>query len=849
MIYRKDYKKPEYEITSIDLEFTLHPTETKVHSVIKGKRTVPHSITLPLNGKYFKLLSISLNGELLSAEDYTKTKEMLSLQIGTESFEIECETLVNAKENTSLSGLYMSNGIFCTQCEAEGFRNITYYPDHPDIMTRFTTTIHADRKTYPVLLSNGNKVKDIGDTVVWEDPFPKPCYLFALVAGKLDSLEDSFTTRSGRNVALRLFCEPDKKERLSYAIGALKRAMRWDEQAFDREYDLDLFNIVAVSDFNAGAMENKSLNIFNDSCLLAKIDTTTDVGFLFIESVVGHEYFHNWSGDRVTAQSWFNLSLKEGFTVYRDQEFSRALHSASVNRIDDVLSLKLYQYPEDDGPLAHPVRPEQYMTIDNFYTSTVYNKGAELIRMQATILGEDNFKDACNLYFSRFDGQAVTIDDFVACMQEKSPVDLTQFMNWYSIAGRPKVSVKETYLKDTETYEITLCQETKNTDALFMIPLKFGLLDKKGNEIQSGLLIFKDKKQTFTFNHIKERPVLSLNRDFSAPVDILFEQTKEEKALLMQKDTDLFNRFEMGQTYATEVLLEMIEKDKTDIDSAFLTAFSSYLTDYEKDKAFTARALTLPLESFLEGKVSVIDVENIHEKREALRTAFALQNEKILRKIYKQENSFSSNTSLEDSAIASRALKNVVLGYLTLLGDTKLALSQFKKAQNMTDKFTALSLLMTYDYEAEGKKASEAFFKDYKNDHLVLNKWLALQGMVYRKTALEEIKALTKEDFFDIKNPNKVRGLVGSFTRNRAFHFPDGKGYDFLADIVLRLDNLNPQAAQRILVPLTKYERYKKELREKMKASLTRINQTKNISTNIFETTSRALHLKEQEEK
>ncbi len=841
LIYRKDYQKPTYKINTTDLDFTLHPTKTRVLSRLKGEKTVLGPIELLLNGKFFELVKISLNGRELSEKDYVKTPDSLTLTIKTDSFEIECETLVNPQANTFLSGLYLSNGVFCTQCEAEGFRNITYYPDHPDIMSRFTTTIRADRKKYPVLLSNGNKIKDDGDVVAWEDPFLKPSYLFALVAGDLGVIEDSFVTCSGRKVDLRLYCEKGKENRLTYAMASLKRAMKWDEEAFGREYDLNLFNIVAVSDFNAGAMENKSLNIFNDSCLLASMETETDREFEFIESVVGHEYFHNWSGDRVTAQDWFNLSLKEGFTVYRDQEFSSDQRSRPVKRIDDVITLRLAQFPEDDGPLAHPVRPESYMTIDNFYTATVYDKGAELIRMQEKIVGKEGFRKGCDLYFDTYDGQAVTIDDFVRCIAKANNIDLTQFMRWYSVAGRPVVHVETDYNEEKKTLSLSLSQKTKNATEPFLIPLAYGLLDKNGQEISKGLLLLKENKQTFVLENIPSYPVLSLNRSFTAPVDIDYTYTPEEYLLLMQHDTDLFNRYESGQQYALNVMLQMLKKNDFTVDDAFLSALYSYLKEAQRDPAFTAKALILPAETTLIEKSKPADVFAVHEVREAVRTAFAQKYQLQLSSLYEKLSEEIDSKATDAVSVGKRALKNALLGYLTLTDEGKTAYKQYTQAKNMTDKLSALSFLMNTN-SSFAATASDDFYETYKNDHLIVNKWLMLEGSALRKDGLEKVKRLLTHPAFDIKNPNKVRALIGGFSRNTlAFHALNGSGYAFLAEQVLKVDKLNPQSAQRLVIPLTQGEKFDEKRRLLMTNLLKKINASEGISVNLKETVSKAL--------
>ena len=839
LTYRKDYIAPAYKILTTDLDFILDEEKTIVKNHMKIEKIKDSDLVL--NGVRLKLESIAINGKTLDKNEYSLSESALTLKNLPDSFELEIQTQINPKANTFLSGLYMSNGMFTTQCEPEGFRTITYFMDHPDVLSTYTVTIHADREKYPVLLSNGNKVKDNGDTVVWHDPFPKPSYLFALVAGDLGHIEDEFITCSGKKVDLRIYCEKGKEGRLYYAMDSLKRAMRWDEEKFGREYDLNLFNIVAVPDFNAGAMENKSLNIFNDSCLLADEKTATDATYEFVEGVVAHEYFHNWSGDRVTARDWFNLSLKEGFTVYRDEEFTSDMRSRVVKRIDDVSYLKLNQFPSDDGPLKHPVRPDSFATIENFYTTTVYEKGAELIRMQEKIVGKDGFRKATDLYFSRHDGQAVTIDDFVKCVEDANEIDLKPFMNWYSVAGRPIVDVKKEYNDKTNTYKIKLKQNIKDSDAIFMIPLDLGLVGKNGKDIVSKTIIFDKKEQEFVFENITERPILSINRNFTAPITLNITYTDEESLFLMKNDNDLFNRYEIGQEYALQEILKTLKNDKKEVPTALIDAYSSYLDTADTDPAFTARAIDLPASSYIGNKMKTFEVDKVLELRKALRITFAKKNADKLKKIYDKFNT-EEKFNADSKQAGKRALKNAALGYLSLLPEyANLAKEQYQKAQNMTDKMASLSALV-HNRLPFAKDALADFYKTFQNDALVINRWLALQASVEDETTIDQVRALAKTKDFVITNPNKVRSLIGVFGHNlKGFHAPDGSGYRLIADYVIQLNAINPQIAEGIIHPLCDWKRFDEKRQELMKSELKRIAEIPNLSVNLNETITRAL--------
>ncbi len=839
--YRKNYKKPTYQIDSVHLDFSLDETNTIVKNTMQVHRIGPKE-NLYLNGTYLNLTSIKLNNYPLPPEQYLLTEESLILSHLPDSFTLYIETRINPKENTRLNGLYYSNGLLCTQCEPEGFRSITYYMDHPDVMAPFTVTIHADRKKYPVLLSNGNLISDNNDTVVWQDPFKKPSYLFALVAGQLEYIEDSFTTMSGRHVQLRIYAEPGKKNRLFYAMNSLKRAMKWDEEKFGREYDLDSFNIVAVSDFNAGAMENKSLNIFNDQVLLADEKTATDANYEHIEGVIAHEYFHNWSGDRVTARDWFNLSLKEGFTVYRDQEFSSDQRSRTVKRIDDVDLLKNYQFPEDDGPLAHPVRPDSFATIENFYTTTIYDKGAELIRMLEKIIGYEGFHKGCDLYFNRHDGQAVTIDDFIKCMEDANNINLTQFMLWYSTPGRPTVLVEQKYDSEKKIFSLSLTQQTKRTTKPFIIPLDIGLIGDNGKNLISQTLILTQNKQTFTFPHIQQKPVLSINRSFTAPVTIKVNYTDHERSLLMTYDTDDFNRYEIGQNYALKEILSMVHEKRETPDESFIKAFGSYLNQANIDPAFVARAIILPESSLIGEQMDIFDVDSVLNTRRIVRNAFACKFSYRLNEIYTNLAHFDKPFSPDPKEAGKRALKNTALNYLAAIKETTLVKEAYLKANNMTDLMAALSALVTHELPGF-EEALQDFYNRYKEDHLVLNKWFSLQAMADLKDSLNRVQNLMSHPKFQRTNPNNIRAVIGGFSHNlRAFHALDGSGYQFLADQVISLNALNPQMAEKILHPLTRIQHFNETRQTLMTEQLERILKTNNLSINVQETISRALN-------
>ena len=865
--YLKDYKKPDYKIEAVHLDFDLDEENTQVSSTMKIKSDYDASTgevrPLHLDGDELTLTGIAINGRPLEPEEYVVDDKGLTILNPPKEFELSIGTEIHPKANTKLEGLYVSNGMFCTQCEPEGFRRITYYPDHPDCMSVFTTTIRADKDKLPCLLSNGNMIKeeqmeDGRTAVTWYDPFPKPSYLFALVGGDLDYINDKFVTMSGREVTLGVYANKGQKDKLGYTMDSIKRSMAWDEQAFGREYDLDLFNLVAVSDFNQGAMENKGLNIFNSSYVIADAHTATDEDYAGIEGVVGHEYFHNWSGDRVTVRDWFNLSLKEGLTVYRDQEFSRDMRSRSVNRIEDVAALRAGQFAEDAGPTAHAVRPESYVEINNFYTSTIYNKGAEIVRMYEKMLGKEKFREANDLHFSRNDGKAVTIDDYAKCMEDVSGMDLTQFKRWYSQAGTPSVYAEGVYDEKTQTYTLKLRQTTKPTPGQetklpFVIPMEMGLLDKDGNDMPlqlagekepqgtSRVMIMDQDEVTLTFVNVKEKPVLSANRDFTAPINFHMDYTDAERAHLMAHDSDLFNRWDAAQQYGVQKMLEMVKDiqagKEPKVDEGYLNALGSYLKDPSLDKAFVAKALELPSEKYIADQMDVVDVDAVAKARSMVSKAFVERFEKDLVNIYDSLNVEKPFEPVAKDA-GERALKNTALAYLASTEKQEYAdrvMAQYESANNMTDRFAALKVAAGME---AGKPIVADFYNRFKDEELVVNKWLG----VVASEGLEGAKSAVNHEAFAITNPNKVRAVMRRFSGNqKAFHAKDGSGYEFVADMVLKLDGINPLVAADVAKPLASWRRFDPERQAMMKGALEKILEKPGLSKNVYEVVSKSL--------
>ncbi|MFJ3153021.1 aminopeptidase N [Pseudomonas protegens] len=877
MIYLKDYQAPEYLIDETHLTFELFEDHSLVHAQLVMRRNPARGAGLPplvLDGQQLELLSVSLSDQALSASDYQLDDSHLTLHPTSASFTLDTSVKIHPESNTALEGLYKSSGMFCTQCEAEGFRKITYYLDRPDVMSKFTTTVVAEQHSYPVLLSNGNPIasgpgEDGRHWATWEDPFMKPAYLFALVAGDLWCVEDSFRTQSGRDVALRIYVEPENIDKCQHAMNSLKKSMRWDEETYGREYDLDIFMIVAVNDFNMGAMENKGLNIFNSSAVLARAETATDAAHQRVEAIVAHEYFHNWSGNRVTCRDWFQLSLKEGFTVFRDAGFSADMNSATVKRIQDVAYLRTHQFAEDAGPMAHAVRPESFIEISNFYTLTVYEKGSEVVGMIHTLLGAEGFRKGSDLYFERHDGQAVTCDDFVKAMEDANGVDLTQFKRWYSQAGTPRLAVSESYDAAAKTYSLTFRQSCPQTpDKVeklpFVIPVALGLLDSTGADMalrlageaaaqgSSRVLSVTEAEQTFTFVDIAEHPLPSLLRGFSAPVKLSFPYNRDQLMFLMQHDSDGFNRWDAGQQLSVQVLQELIAQHQQGralvMDERLVAALGTVLADDSLDQAMVAEMLSLPGEAYLTEISEVADVEAIHAAREFARQQLADSLFDALWKRYQANRQVSKATAYvaESEHFARRALQNIALSYLMLTHKPEVlaaAIEQFDSADNMTERLTALAVLVNSPFEAEKAKALAVFAENFKDNALVMDQWFSVQAGSPLPGGLERVKALMQHPAFNIKNPNKVRALVGAFAGQNLinFHAADGSGYRFLADLVIQLNGFNPQIASRQLAPLTRWRKYDSARQALMKGELERIRASGELSSDVFEVVSKSL--------
>ncbi len=872
-IYLKDYRPPDYLIDQVELRFDLSDEATEVRSRLRLRKNPASEQTSPplrLDGEGLELLELTLDGRSLAADEYHIEEGQLTLPRVPTQFTLASRVKIQPRENTRLEGLYQSNGMYCTQCEAEGFRHITFFPDRPDVMAEFTTEIIADQTRYPVLLSNGNLIdeqilSDGRHRAIWHDPFPKPCYLFALVAGDLRYLQDSYTTGSGREVDLRIYVEPENIDKCDHAMRSLKHAMVWDEEKYGREYDLDIFMIVAVNDFNMGAMENKGLNIFNSKFVLARADTATDRDFQGIEGVIAHEYFHNWTGNRITCRDWFQLSLKEGLTVYRDQEFSADMGSRGVKRIEDVRLLRSHQFAEDAGPMAHPVRPDSYMEINNFYTVTVYEKGAEVVRMQANLLGPELYRKATDLYFERYDGQAVTTEDFVRCMEDASGRELNQFRRWYSQAGTPNINVSSAYDAEQGRYRLHFTQCCPDTPGQrdkppFHIPVEIALLSSSGEELPLQLageaagigsrrvLELTETEQRFDFIGLGEAPVPSLLRGFSAPVKLHYDYSDAELMFLMAHDTDEFNRWDAANTLAQRTLLALIAAQQAgeplQIEAGFVDAFAQALNDRQADKALLTEVLSLPSASTLGDQMEVVDVEAIHQAREWLKRELATRLREDLMRVY-QENLEAGGYDIDPASMARRSLKNLALNYLMQLNEPEinaLCLDQFHKAENMTDVMAALGCLSNADCP-EHDVALAAFEEKWRHDPLVMDKWFAVQAGSKLPGTLDRVKALMGHPAFSIRNPNKVRSLVGVFCSANliAFHAADGSGYTFLTDQVLILDALNPQIAARMLRIMSRWRRYDAKRQALMQAQFKRVLAKPDVSRDLFEIASKSV--------
>ncbi|MBU1406003.1 MAG: aminopeptidase N [Proteobacteria bacterium] len=871
-ILLKDYRPPAYSIEEVALTVDLFEERARVCSRLVCRRNIQAASNSPLvlQGRKLVLKGIVLDGIALGPDQYRLDDETLTIPQVPERFVLEIETELYPQNNTSLDGLYRSSSNFCTQCEAEGFRKITYFLDRPDVLARYEVTISAEQERYPVLLANGNRL-EAGELPAgrhyarWQDPYPKPSYLFAMVAGNLVKIADTFVTRSGRPVALEIYVQPHNRDKCGHAMDSLKKAMAWDEETFGLEYDLDQYMIVAVDDFNMGAMENKGLNVFNSKYVLARPDTATDADYEGIEAVIAHEYFHNWTGNRVTCRDWFQLSLKEGLTVFRDQQFTGDQVSPAVKRIHDVRLLRNVQFPEDNGPMAHPVRPDSFMEINNFYTVTIYEKGAEIIRMLHTLLGQELFRQGLALYLTRHDGQAVTTDDFVRAMGEVSGRDLSQFQRWYTQAGTPQLTVQGEYDSRARTYTLRLEQSTPPTAGQpekepLHIPVALGLLDGQGREMElacperqgeaaRGLLELRNPQETIRFNGVGEKPRLSILRNFSAPLKVAYECDEEELLFLFRHDRDPFNRWEAGQCLASRLLLGLVEDFRHNrplvLDQRFVEACGRLLGEEAVgDKAFLALLLTLPSEEYLAEQMEMVAVEAIHASRLFARQTLACSLRPLWEQTY-QANRVDGPYHYEPALAGQRALRNLCLTYLVTLEDegaVQLALAQFAKSDNMTDQMAAFAAL-AHSARPERRQVIADFYQQWQGDPLVLDKWLAVQATAPLPETLAEVQALMVHPAFQLKNPNKVRALIGSFAAGNplCFHEVSGKGYSFLAEQILALDPLNPQIAARLAARLGRGARYDEKRRGLMRAQLERIAANKSLSRDVYEVVSKSL--------
>ncbi|OOF58878.1 aminopeptidase N [Rodentibacter myodis] len=862
--YRKDYKQPDFTVTDIYLDVQLDPHHTVVTATTKFKRLNDEATQLRLDGHSFQFSSIKFNGGAFTA--YQQDSEGLTLDLNGKSaveFELEIVTILVPAENTSLQGLYQSGEGICTQCEAEGFRQITYMLDRPDVLARYTTKITADKAKYPYLLSNGNRIaegelEDGRHWVEWHDPFPKPSYLFALVAGDFDLLQDKFITKSGREVALELYVDRGNLDRAGWAMESLKKAMKWDEDRFNLEYDLDIYMIVAVDFFNMGAMENKGLNIFNSKFVLANPQTATDDDYLAIESVIAHEYFHNWTGNRVTCRDWFQLSLKEGLTVFRDQEFSSDTGSRAVNRINNVKFLRTTQFAEDAGPMAHPIRPEKVIEMNNFYTVTVYEKGAEVIRMLHTLLGEQGFQKGMALYIAENDGKAATCEDFVSAMERANELDLTQFRRWYSQSGTPELLISDAYDEQTHTYRLTVSQSTPPTaDQMekvnLHIPLKMALYAQDGTkqmlqrngEALNGVLNITEKDQTFEFHGIYGRPVPALLIDFSAPVKLDYDYTTEQLLTLLKFAENAFVRWDAAQMLFTHELRRNVthfqQGEGFEISPQILTALSQVLENYESDIELATLILTLPRDIEFAENFKTIDPDGIVAARDFMLRSIAEYLKETLLKTYNQIHLEGYLVTQQD--IALRAMRNLCLSYLayTAFGNN-LVQKHYNAADNMTDTLAALTAATKAALPCRDTLLAD-FEQKWQQDGLVMDKWFALQATRPDENVLDIVTQLMDHPSFNFNNPNRLRALVGSFANQnlKAFHNIDGSGYRFLTDILIRLNDSNPQVAARLIEPLIRFARYDEQRQTLMKRALERLSTVENLSKDLFEKIDKAL--------
>ena len=845
-IYLKDYKKPEYEIKDVNLIFDLHEEYALVTNRMSISKIDESVANISLDSIDLELVELWLNNLKLKETRYHYKNEKLTILNVPTAFSLKIVNKIYPQNNTELEGLYKSGTIFCTQNEPEGFRRVTPYLDRPDIMSVFTTTVIAEKSKYPVLLSNGNKIQchdsfDERHGVTWFDPHPKPAYLFALVAGDLGVVNDEFTTMSGERVELNIYCDLGNESKCTHAMKSLKESMTWDEQMYGREYDLEIYNIVAVDSFNMGAMENKGLNIFNSHYVLADEDTATDTNFMGIQAVIAHEYFHNWTGNRITCRDWFQLTLKEGLTVFRDQSFSADLNSKDVQRIDDVKALRERQFVEDASPTAHPIQPESYISMNNFYTSTVYEKGAEVIRMINTLLGEENYRKATDLYFKTFDGQAVTTDDFLWAMSKASGVDLSAFELWYHQSGTPKIHVKESY--ENKIYSLTLTQEIPNAvdgskQKPYFFPLKISLMNSCGTiKVEKTLLISKEE-EIFEFTGLSKNCILSINRDFSAP--IIVEQEKTEYSFLMKHDDNSFVKYESAQSYAVEMIESLMHGEE--IDQEYVDAFG-YLLEVDVDLSFKALLLELPSISTLMQRQEIVDFELIYKAKETLQKHLAsIYKEKIL-ELYRKYHE-PLNVSIDAKSMGQRAIKNRCLRMLGALDDAeilRITQEQYRDSLTMTDRVVAFDILENTSEELSTPVVAD-FYKRYKNDTLVMNKYFAILAASQREGTLERVQALQNDEVYNEKVPNLVRSLIGVFARNyKSFHAKNGKGYSFIADKIIEIDQINAQMASGLCGAFKIYEKMNKINKGVMKRELERIISTQSLSKNSYEIIAKIL--------
>jgi aminopeptidase N len=867
----EDYRPPDWLIDTVDLDISLDANATRVRAKLKLRPNPARApAPLVLDGEELQLTALLLDGKPLATEGFVATPDRLTIaQPPHRPFELQIETVIDPTGNTQLSGLYRAGAIYCTQCEPEGFRRITYFLDRPDVMAVYTTRIEADKNEAPVLLANGNAVAhgDVPGTsrhfAVWHDPFKKPSYLFAMVGGKLARIDDSFTTMSGRKVTLHIYVEPGKEKSCAHAMGSLKRAMRWDEEVFGREYDLDIFMIVAVSAFNMGAMENKGLNIFNDKCVLALPETATDADFVSIEAVIAHEYFHNWTGDRITCRDWFQLCLKEGLTVFRDQEFTADHRSRAVERISDVRGLRSHQFVEDAGPLAHPVRPTLYREINNFYTSTVYEKGAEVVRMIKALLGAELFRKGMDLYFERHDGEAATVEQFVQCFADVSSRDFSQFIRWYSQAGTPEVFVTPHYDARAKTYRLDMLQKIPPTPGQpykepMTIPLALGLVGKDGADLPilldgqplaRGVLELTQPSQSFVFTGVAERPIPSLNRGFSAPIKLSLPLEADELRFLAAHDSDPFNRWQAVQTLAMALLTANVAAIRAGAplrqDQGLLDALGGILADQKLEPAFIALMLMPPSEADIAREIGRdVDPDAVFAARRNLRTAIGGRHDAALTDTYSRMTA-SGPYRPDAQSTGRRALKNASLDFLAMTGrDDAIAraFAQYRNADNMTDRIAALETLSLHG-RPERSEAFEDFYRRYADDPLIIDKWLALQATIPEPGTLDRVQTLTSHPAFSLANPNRVRALIGAFAQGNQTQFNrlDGAGYDFVADIVLALDAKNPQAAARLAGAFRSWRALEANRRVRAEATLRRVAATGSLSRDVADIVARTL--------